>query len=68
MVFSVNKCVGYYNIIDDPYTQLCLLNKVKTMNWKVFDLMLGLNETKFLIQHKSCECKFGLNECAWNSK
>ena len=43
-------------------------NKVKNMNLKVSNLMLGLNETKFLVQHKSCECKCGLNESVWNSK
>ena len=43
-------------------------NKVKNMNLKVSNLMLGLNETKLLVQHKSCECKCGLNESVWNSK
>ena len=30
--------------------------------------MLGVNETKFLIQHESFECKCRLNESACNSK
>ena len=29
---------------------------------KVFNLMLWVNETRFLIQHESYECKCGLNE------
>ena len=28
----------------------------------------GVNETRFLVQHESCKCKFGLNESVWNSK
>ena len=31
-------------------------------------IMLEINETKFLFQHKSCECKFKLNENASNAQ
>ena len=27
-----------------------------------------LNETRYLVQHESCECKCGLNESLYNSK
>ena len=30
--------------------------------------MLGVNKTKFLVRHKSCECKCGLNVIVFNSK
>ena len=30
--------------------------------------MSGVNETRFLTQHESCECKCGLNEIVCNSK
>ena len=30
--------------------------------------MSGVNETRFLVQHQSWECKYTLNESAWNSK
>ena len=30
--------------------------------------MPGVNETRFLVQHKSCGCKCELNESACNSK
>ena len=30
--------------------------------------MSGVNETRFLVQHESCECKCGLNESVCNSK
>ena len=65
---SVNKSGGSYNTIDDPYVRICVLNKVKNINVKVFNLILGANETKFLVQHESCECKCGLNESVCNSK
>ena len=30
--------------------------------------MSGVNETRFLVRHKSCACKCGLNESLCNSK
>ena len=38
------------------------LKKVKTMFAKVFNLMPGINETKYLVQHELYECKCYLNE------
>ena len=38
------------------------------MNLKIFNLMSQVNEARFLVQHKSCECKCGLNESVSNSK
>ena len=38
------------------------MNKVKNINVKVFNLVSRANETRFLVQHESCECKCGLNE------
>ena len=40
------------------------------MNVKVFNLMSKVNETRFLVQHESCECKYRLNEsvCNWKEK
>ena len=38
------------------------------MNLKVFNLMSQVNEERFLVQHKSYECKCGLNESVSNSK
>ena len=38
------------------------------MNVNVFNSMMGVNETKFLVQRESCECKCGLNESVCNSK
>ena len=54
---SVNKCGGSFITIDNPYAQICVPNKVKDTNVKVFNLMLVVIETRFLVQHKWCECK-----------
>ena len=44
-----NKCDGSCNTIDDLYTRVCVPNKVTNMNIKVFNLMSGINETRFLV-------------------
>ena len=53
---------------DDPYAWFCVQNKVKNMNVKVFSLMSWVNETRFLGQHQSSECKCSLNKSVCNSK
>ena len=55
---NVNKCGGSFNTIDDPYARVCVPNKVKNLNSKVFNSMSGVNETRYIIQHESCDCKF----------
>ena len=46
----VNKCGGSWKTINDPYRWVCVPHKVqKKMNVKVFNLMLGVNDTKFLV-------------------
>ena len=30
--------------------------------------MLGVNKTSYIVQHESCECRYGLNEGVWNLK
>ena len=65
---SVKKCGLNSNTIDDPYGRVCFPNIVRNMNVKVFNLMSGVNETRFLAQHESCECKSGLNESICYSK
>ena len=65
---SVDQCGGSSNAIYDTYARICVPNKVKNNNVKVFDLMSEVNETEFLLQHESCECTCRLNENGWNSK
>ena len=63
-LWSVVSC----NAIDDPFTRICLPDKVKNMNGKVFNLMSGVDETRFLLQHELCKCKFRLNENVFRAK
>ena len=65
---SVNMCGRSCYTIDDSCARVCVTNKVKYMNVKVFNLISVVNKTRFLVEHASCECKCGLNEGAFNSK
>ena len=58
---SVNICDGSCKNINDQYARVCILNKIKYINVKRFTLMPGVNETRFLVQRKSCKCKSKCN-------
>ena len=38
------------------------------MNVKVFNLILRVNETRFVVKYELCQCKCRLNESVCNSK
>ena len=59
---NVNKCGGSFNTINDPRAPVCVPNKMKDMNAKLFHLMSGVNETKFLVKPESWECKCRFDE------
>ena len=67
-IASVNKCGGNCNTTNDPNARACVPNKVKNMKVKVYNLMSGVNETKFLVQHQSRERKCWLNESVCHLK
>ena len=46
-IVKINKCSGSCNNINDPYAKLCVLDIIKNINIKVFNLMSRTNETKY---------------------
>ena len=65
---SFSKCGGRSNTIDDSYARVCVPDKVKNMNVKIFKTMPRVNKTRFLTEYEPCECKCGLNKSVCNSK
>ena len=65
--FSIetSKCGGSCNSISYPYAKSCVPDLVKNLNIKVFNLMSGTNEKRYIEWHETCkcECKFGANAC-----
>ena len=64
----INKCSGNYNTLDDPMAKLCAPNVVKSVNMKVYNFLMRLNETRNVIWHESCKCVCRLNSSVCKSK
>ena len=52
---KVNKCNGSCNNINEPYAKLSILDIIKKINVKVFNLMSRINETRQMIWHETCK-------------
>ena len=65
---KINKCRGSYNTINDPYAKICVPDKIKNTNVKVFNLMSRTNETRDIECHKTRKCKCRLDVSVCNNK
>ena len=43
---KINKLSGNYNNINDPYARICVLDVIKNLYVKVFNLLTRTNETR----------------------
>ena len=57
----MNKC-------SDPYSKLYILDVVKSMNIKVFNLFSKTNKTSYLSRHETCLCKYRLDPSVWDDR
>ena len=65
---KVNKCSGNCNNINNPYAKICVLDIVKDLNVRVFNLMSRNNETRHIKWDKTCKCICRLDKIICNSK
>ena len=65
---TINKCNDSCGTINDPYANLCVLDTIKNINVKVFDLISRTNETRHIELDKTCKCKCGLDASVCNNK
>ena len=49
---EINKCSGSCNNINDPYAKLCVPDVFNDTNAKVFNLIRGINETRYIEWHQ----------------
>ena len=69
---KINKYKGSCNTINDPYAKICVPEKIKNTNVKVFNLMSRTNETRHIKWHKTykCRCRLDASVCSnkqrWN--
>ena len=73
-VVKFDRFVGSCNTLDDLSNKVCVSNKTEDLNLSVFNMITGMNESKTLTKHVSCECicKFDGRKCdsnqKWNNK
>ena len=65
---KTSKCSGSCNNINDSYAKMYVLDVVKNLNVKVFNLMSRTNETRHIAWHETCKCKSRLDVDIFNNK
>ena len=59
--------VGSCNTLNDLSKKVCIPNKREDLNISVFNMITGINESKTLTKHFSCECKCRFDETKFNT-
>ena len=54
---KLDKCVGSCTGINELSNKVCVPNKTEDLNLSVLNMITGINESKTLSKHISCECK-----------
>ena len=64
---KLDLCVGSCNTLNDLCSKVCVPNKTEDLNLRIFNMITGINESKTLTKHISCEWKCKLDETKCNS-
>ena len=64
---KLDRCVGTCNILNDLSNKVCVQNKIENLNLSMFSMITGINESKALTKHISCECKCKFDGRKYNS-
>ena len=67
--FSVklDRCFGSCNTINDLSNKICIPSKTEDLNLGFYNLITGINKSKTLTKHISCECKYNFDGKKCNS-
>ena len=65
--FASIHLLHYYNI-QDLSNKVCIPNKTEDLNLRVLNVITGINESKTLTKHISCNCKCKLDRTKCNLK
>ena len=65
---KLDRCVGNGNTQNDLSNKVCIPNKTEDLNLSIFNMITGINESKSLTKHISCDCKckFDRTKCKLN--
>ena len=64
---KLDPCVRICNTLIDLSNKVCIPNKTEDLNIRVFNMITGINESKTLIKHMSCESKCKFDGTKYNS-
>ena len=64
---KLGKSVGSCNNLNGLSNEVYVPNKTEDLNLNVFNTITGINESKTLIKHISCECKCKFEKRKCNS-
>ena len=67
---KLDRCVRSCNTLNNLSNKVFVPNKTEDLNLSVFNLIMGINESKILRKHISCECecKFDCRKCNSNHR
>ena len=54
---KLGRCFGSCNTLNDLSNKVCVPNETEDLNLSVFNMIIGINESKTLTKHISCEYK-----------
>ena len=54
---KLDRFVGSFNTLNDLSNKVGVPNKTEKLNLSVLNMITGINESKTLTKHISCECK-----------
>ena len=66
-IISVNRSNGSYNTVEDPFDRICGYFRAEDRDLKIFNVIKGINESKALAKHISCECRCEFDSRKCNS-
>ena len=66
-VVKLDRCLRSCNTLNDLSNKVCVPNKTEDLNLSVFNMIMGINESKTLIKHISCEYKYKFDGRKCNS-
>ena len=64
---KLDRCVGSCNTLNDLFSKVCIPSKTEDLNLSIFNMITGINESKTLTKHTSCECKCKFDGTKCNS-
>ena len=66
-IISLDRCDGNGNTVKDLFGGICVSNKIEDVNLKECSMIKGINRSKTVVEHISCECSCEFDGTKCNS-